>query len=276
MKMETLYGTKTLVKDYKHNLCVAAIFRNESLILQEWLEHYRARGVSHIYLIDDRSSDDYMTVLQPYLKSGFVSLHHCEESTDKPGRQDVCYNRVLGPMFPEINWLLLVDVDEFVWDENNLSLVPVTKEMDKINKSIYRVFMDDYGDNGHVLQPASVVSSFTRRAARIFTLGKFCCKSLVKVSCLSKLGFITTRVRNETSERRKQTPNSVLRLNHYKLQSRERWEKIVVPRGSANATENVHHRHSKKYWDTNTKRFNKVEDLGLVTQNKKYGCEYKP
>ena len=44
----------------KYNLSLIAIFKNESHILKEWIEHYINEGVDKFYLIDNGSTDNYI------------------------------------------------------------------------------------------------------------------------------------------------------------------------------------------------------------------------
>jgi len=50
-----------------YDLVVCAVFKNESHILTEWIEHYLKRDVDHIFLIDDFSTDAYLPKLEPYM-----------------------------------------------------------------------------------------------------------------------------------------------------------------------------------------------------------------
>lgn len=45
-------------------LSVLAIFKNETMIIEEWMNHYLNEGVEHFYLIDNGSSDDYEIKIQ--------------------------------------------------------------------------------------------------------------------------------------------------------------------------------------------------------------------
>ena len=54
---------------HKYYFSVAAMFKNESWTLKEWVEHYKLHGADHIYLVDDFSDDDYLPILQPYIVS---------------------------------------------------------------------------------------------------------------------------------------------------------------------------------------------------------------
>ena len=55
-------------------MCLVAIFKNESHILKEWIEHYLNQGVDKIFLADNGSTDDYYFILQPYISTGKVDL----------------------------------------------------------------------------------------------------------------------------------------------------------------------------------------------------------
>ena len=48
-------------------LAIVAMFKNESSILESWIEHYIKEGVQHFYLIDNGSTDDYQKILNPYM-----------------------------------------------------------------------------------------------------------------------------------------------------------------------------------------------------------------
>jgi hypothetical protein len=46
-----------------YSISVLAMFKNESSIIQEWLEHYLAEGVQHFYLIDNGTTDNTNYIL---------------------------------------------------------------------------------------------------------------------------------------------------------------------------------------------------------------------
>ena len=49
-----------------YTLSVLAMFKNESMIIQEWIKHYIEEGVEHFYLIDNGSTDDYYEKIKMY------------------------------------------------------------------------------------------------------------------------------------------------------------------------------------------------------------------
>ena len=70
----------------KYYFSIVAMFKNESWGLKEWIEHNKLHGVDHIYLVDDFSEDDSISVLQPYIDSDYVTLFKNEFSERFKGR----------------------------------------------------------------------------------------------------------------------------------------------------------------------------------------------
>lgn len=52
---------------------VIAIFKNETIDMKEWIEHYIWQGASHIYLADNESTDLPLTILQPYIDAKYIT-----------------------------------------------------------------------------------------------------------------------------------------------------------------------------------------------------------
>lgn len=58
----------------KYNVSICSIFKNEAPYLKEWIEFNNIVGVDHFYMYNNNSEDDYEAILQPYIKSGLVTL----------------------------------------------------------------------------------------------------------------------------------------------------------------------------------------------------------
>ena len=52
---------------------VIAIFKNETIDMKEWIEHYIWQGASHIYLADNESTDSPLDILQPYIDAKYIT-----------------------------------------------------------------------------------------------------------------------------------------------------------------------------------------------------------
>ena len=56
------------------SLYICAIFKNETPYLREFIELHRIVGVEKFILYQNNSSDDYHSVLDPYVAQGIVEL----------------------------------------------------------------------------------------------------------------------------------------------------------------------------------------------------------
>jgi len=244
-----------------YKLAVGAIFKNEQTVLQEWLDHYIFHGVEHFYLINDRSTDSSLDILKPYVDKGMVTLFH----SDLPyylGRQKDAYNKYIFPRMKETQWLLMVDLDEFVWSEKTIDL----RELLKNCSHLAQVQIHDhiFGSNGHTKQPASVVQGFTRRTAKDRD-SRGVMKYLINTSYeFTSINIHSAKHANKVEE------NTLFlligaphfRLNHYCCQSREYWDRVKCSRGDA---DNYRVRTPADFSLTDV---NDLEDLGLAEQNR--------
>ena len=74
-------------------LSVLCMFKNESTIIKEWIQHYISEGIDHFYLIDNGSTDDYNSQIKDY--TNLITL--VVDPTRLPkGTQRTLYNKHLG------------------------------------------------------------------------------------------------------------------------------------------------------------------------------------
>ena len=183
----------------KYYSSILAVFKNESHIIEEWIEHYKSIGIEKIYLLNDLSTDDFLEKIQKHIASGYVTLRNVEEKDDDKTidwRQRYLYNKYYPEITKKTEWLSILDLDEFLYS-------PITKNinliLEKYDKSIEQeIIMDWYffGSSGYDHQPNNVVQSFIKRGeklAREYNYayygyeGSWCCKSFSKTKLLTKL-----------------------------------------------------------------------------------------
>lgn len=126
-----------------HNLAIFTLFQHEAPYLKEWIEYHMLQGVEHFYLYNNLSNDNYLKVLQPYIKRGQVTLvqwpyfdpdgaspyHWCE-------MQKRSYENAMQKARGKYRWMAFIDTDEF--------LVPMKK--DNVVE-----FLKDYEEYGGVV-----------------------------------------------------------------------------------------------------------------------------
>lgn len=91
---EMIAEKKIAPMENKYYLSIMAMFKNEAVIMKEWLDHHIAHGVDHFYLIDDYSTDNVLGVLASYIDNGLITMVAPPLPT-LPYRQVAAYKRTL-------------------------------------------------------------------------------------------------------------------------------------------------------------------------------------
>lgn len=250
---------------FQYNLAIGALFKNESHVLKEWLDHYIARGADHFFLINDNSTDNFQEILLPYEERGLVTLFN----TDTPyytGRQKDLYNTYILAHQPSCEWLLMVDLDEFMWSPQSTNFVELLKQFKHVGQ--FQVEHTLFGSNGHEHQPESVVKGFTKRHNDLPTHGPINYKYFVQGS----YSFTSLNVHHATFENKdyEQTHFKIFgpdwwRNNHYNCQSRDFWNTVKCVRGDSD------HYRKRTPEHFASEDFSDIEDTGLLEQNQSIG-----
>jgi hypothetical protein len=214
-----------------YRLSVGCLFRNEAHSIKEWIEHYLFHGVTHFYLIDDASDDESCVILEPYVLRGIVTLF--KATWDRYlGRQRDMYNHYILGRLNESAWLLMLDMDEYMWSPRSVNLNDVLSSCGHLGQ--IQVDHTLFGSAGHELQPASVVGGFLRRTSETPTTNPGNRKYFV--NCGFKFSSLNihhaTFVNKEDEEKRFILLNGdYFRMNHYSCQSLSFWVDIKCKRG---------------------------------------------
>ena len=95
--------------DKKYRISICGIFKNESSFLKEWMEYHIMIGIDHFYMYNNNSEDDYLSVLQPYIDNGYVTLIQWT----KEHAQMEAYKHFFEHYGQETQWMTFLDIDEF-------------------------------------------------------------------------------------------------------------------------------------------------------------------
>jgi hypothetical protein len=245
-------------------LSVGAIFKNESHSLKEWITHYLHHGVEHFYLINDNSSDNSVDVIKEYVDANIVTLFNVEEPYYL-GRQRTLYNRHILPRFnsKETTWLLMVDIDEYVWSPIDINISNVLKHLEQFGQLQVRETI--FGSNGHISQPNYLVKYFTKRVNdyskneryKYFVNSDYEFTSLnLHHADFYNTNFVTDNTKFIVIDK------SYFKMNHYNCQSQEFWNNVKCSRGDAD------HYRVRNPEDFSFFDVNEVEDFELYNQNK--------
>ncbi len=220
-------------------LSVFAVFKNESHIIDEWIRHYIDEGVDHFYLIDNGSTDNYMEKLKPYMDKVTLFSDPSKQS------QTPMYNKYILPRIHETEWIIGCDLDEFLWGTDKKSIKNVLEKETDDNIGLIRIPWEQFGSNGHIKQPDSVISSFTKRRAGNHVIEvKYIARSSAVVEfgvhiCTIRDGYsVVDSTFTRTTEHSHYTEitedvikNAKIRLAHYQIQSLDWFTNVKMTRG---------------------------------------------
>jgi hypothetical protein len=248
-------------------LGVMAIFKNESMILKEWIEHYKWQGADLIVLLNNDSTDDWKSIADQF--DGLVV------AKDVPGKhvQLKAYNDTGLPILKEkgIDVLLVADIDEYYFGRDGRRIKDYVKEVfTKAGPSGSKVSgfscgWSMFGSNGHEKQPPSVREGFTKRwHDKAEPENGISGKSTYLLSDLSG-GKISSQHIPDVTGKLLPCPEG-LQVNHYPIMSREYYNKVKKVRGDV-YTANHNSARDDDYFTRYDK--NVVEDTLLAEQVKK-------
>lgn len=143
----------------KYYLSVVAFAKDEADYLEEWINFHLLVGCEHIYFYDNESSDDTLEVLEKYVRRGLVTYSLWKKS------QKQAYYDVIKKYADDSQWMLFIDLDEFVFPANEDSLKGALKYLEGSACVVLPWHM--FGDDGHEKQPQGLVIENYRNRSRI-------------------------------------------------------------------------------------------------------------
>lgn len=228
---------------------VVGMFKNEEMVIREWVDHYKWQGADHILLLDNNSTDDYKSKLTG--TEDFVTVI----PAPKKHAQQEQYNTLAVPWLKKYgaDIVAIVDVDEYLFAKDG---VPLKQHLVKIfgsNDPPSQIYVNwtMFGSSGHVTQPESIRQSFTWRMKEKDNHTK-------AIFLLNKLKEVN--VHSSTVNGRSEMCPDIIQLNHYAIMSKEYFSKVKMTRGDVSDTkyENV------RNWDYFNRYDHKdVEDFTL-------------
>lgn len=220
---------------YKYNFAIMAIFKNETMVLKTWLDHYIWQGVNHFYLIDNGSTDDPLSILQNYIDEGIVTYYykaerfyqaqHYRNIFDLENLKDCC------------KWLCICDLDEFFFGTEQI----LVKELDNFdNYDVINTHSFFYGSDNLINQPKDIRTAIIHRTDDIINGNKYIFKpSTVKDSSEVWIHWLVNPGTYQKKTGINSTDNDTkIRLNHYIVQSLEYFQEVKMTRGDVSVSEN--------------------------------------
>lgn len=140
----------SILSSYQYNLSMCAIFHDETPYLKEWIEFHKLVGFEHFYLCSNNNTDNFKEVLEPYIKSGLVELKefYTDDHDHSINIQCKYYTEVIKKARKVSKWVAFLDIDEFLFPVENISLPEFLKYYDDCAGLVvnWQVFGTSYVD----------------------------------------------------------------------------------------------------------------------------------
>jgi len=133
-------------------LAVCAIFRDEARYLAEWVSFHRVQGVERFYLYDNRSTDDWHSVLEPEIAAGIVDVRNWPFVPGQKAAYEDCLRRHRN----DARWIAFIDIDEFLFSPTGKPLPEVLRGFDMHPGVV--VSWRTYGTSGWERTPQGLVT----------------------------------------------------------------------------------------------------------------------
>jgi hypothetical protein len=232
-------GASTLrtMKDSRAYLSIGAIYRNEARYMPEWIEFHRLFGVERFYLWNNRSTDDHLEVLAPYIEEGTVVWRDWPMF---PGQIE-CYGKCVEDYRHDSRWIAFIDLDEFLFSPTGRVLTDVLSDFEAYPGVVVNTLY--FGTSGHETPPPGLlIENYTRRLQLDGPRNRFV-KSIVDPERTVSVGrvahYFIYADRSRAVDENMQTQHGhgtdevsvdLLRINHYFTRSQqERNAKIARP-----------------------------------------------
>ena len=212
-------------------LSLLAIFKNETMNLKIWLDHYIWQGVEHFYLIDNGSTDNPLTILQKYIDKGIVSYFYRPKTFHQLEHYRFIFDN--EKLKTKTRWLIIADLDEFFYGLKTRISTILTKF---IQYDVIYCNWLMFGSSGLIEHPPDIRVSLIHRDDGFHPNKKYIFKPASIAS--SHQIFIHHIQQPDNKNNNKHlislNANPFIHLNHYPIQSKQYFEKVKMSRGDVN------------------------------------------
>ena len=219
-------------------VAVCAMGRLEGRYAVEWVDHYKAIGVDHIFILDDNRPDDeedFNDILVDYIESGYVSLF----SATRQMLQKEAYEHLYALAEMNYEWIGFLDFDELVVTEGK-DIHNLLRHYDADAVVMSWRTMTDNGLTHYDGRAMAV--RFTEGTDERFEINRhvkcFVRSGIVGISfndphCPNAPKMNVVNVMNEQVEQRPIQPKAIHKvawINHYNTKTAEEWVTLKMRR----------------------------------------------
>jgi hypothetical protein len=226
-------------------LAITTIQRNRAPWVEEWVAFHYLIGFRKFYFFAHRCVDDTLQVL--FRLRNFFDIEILLVPGDLERPQLPAYGHAYKQFGAEVDWMAFIDGDEFLFPTVADDLRQVLEPYARSDISALGIFWLCFGSNGHIDEPAGLITeNYIRRAPDNFMANRHV-KSLVRGGLAESFrvspnphifytpkGTFDELMRPVTRGVEDMSPtHQYLRINHYVCQSLKYFKNIKQPSGTA-------------------------------------------
>lgn len=223
-----------------HFLSVMAIFKNETLNLKTWIEHYLWQGVEKFYLIDNNSSDNPLSILQPYIDTNIVSYFFCPQPHQQLSHYRSIY--IQEKLQQNTKWLIIADLDEFFYGLK-LNIRNIILKLNNYDILYCNWLM--FGSDGLIDHPEDIRTAIVYRNPKFHKNKKY----IFQTKNINSSQILIHHIEPANKYYKQLIANNILHLNHYPIQSLNYFKQVKMTRG-----------------DVDTIRSDKIRDINYFNE----------
>lgn len=144
---------------FAYELGIITMFRNEAHYLKEWIDYHHLLGVDHFLLYNDRSTDHWAEVLEPYIRSNLVEViewNLIPPTPLFPVWQTRAYQDGLKRSKGNTQWIAFIDVDEFILPKKNATILECLNQFFPSASGVYACWRN-FGTGGVYINPGEPI-----------------------------------------------------------------------------------------------------------------------
>jgi len=209
----------------RHYFTIGAIFKDEAPYLAEWIEFHLLPGAEKFFLYNNKSTDNFLPVLMPYIQQGIVELRHWKYP---PPSQVEAYHACIQTFGPYARWMAFIDIDEYLFPINDEPFIDVLRRYE--DHPGVAIHWKPFATSGHVLTPTGLtLENFTRAHENISDTVKIIIdpRQIERFTTPHSASFMNGQSAVTEDFKPIHTPNryepasNILRINHYWTRSVE-------------------------------------------------------
>jgi hypothetical protein len=227
---------------------ITSIQRNRGKWIVEWLAFHMLVGFESFYIYAHKTNDGMTETLAKLARRYDIKIHLLD---DQPYPQLQAYNHAVNSYLDGLDWMAVLDGDEFLAPTEGLHLAPALAPFEARPLSALAVYWLCYGSNGHVKDPDGlVVQDYPRHSHPHYAQNRHV-KSVLRgrqqVQVQGSHLFHTPLGTFDEQHRpidhgfmRELAPShQALRLNHYMVQSFDFFRHVKQAIGAADGNPNL-------------------------------------